>query len=112
MTGSKRYLGLLAALLLALAACGGAPGASSKEKAAEVAGVPDFIELDENYDPNAEIAFGWPLEATSWDPILGVSDYDLTFLFPVYDRLIMVDRAGEMQPMLAESWEVTDTASR
>lgn len=57
MTRTTRYLGLLLALILALAACGGTPskGGDGSEGAPEF---PGSVELDEDFDPNAEIAFG------------------------------------------------------
>lgn len=105
----SRMVGVLAAATLALTACGDRPDEDTggEDPASKYAA---SVELDEDFDPDAEIGFAWPLEATSWDPHQGVSDYDLTYLFPVYDRLIGVAPDDEKVPMLAESWEVTDSA--
>ena len=105
----SKVVGVLAAVTLALTACGSRPADkdNSEDPASKYS---SSVELDENYDPDAEIAFSWPLEATSWDPHQGVSDYDLTYLFAVYDRLIGVDPDDKKVPMLATDWEVTDTA--
>ncbi|WP_243837808.1 hypothetical protein [Cumulibacter soli] len=102
--------GLVAAAVLALSACGDAPRKKAETHDEAVSKYPASIDLDEDYDPDAELAFAWPLEATSWDPHQGVSDYDLTYLFPVYDRLIGVSPDDEKVPMLATDWEVSDTA--
>lgn len=109
MSRLPKMVGVLAALVLTLTACGSRPADTADgEQAASK--YPAHVELDKSFDPDAEIGFAWPLEATSWDPHQGVSDYDMTFLFVVYDRLIGVDANDEKVPMLAESWEVTDSA--
>ena len=110
MSRLSKVAGVLTAATLAITACGDRPSESktSEDTASKYA---SSVELDQkSYDPEAEIAFAWPLEATSWDPHQGLSDYDLTYLFPVYDRLIGVDAQDQKVPMLATEWEVTDTA--
>ncbi|WP_166741775.1 ABC transporter substrate-binding protein [Cumulibacter soli] len=67
--------------------------------------------MSDEYDDGAEFNFGFSVYATSWDPLMGLSDYDMTLLYPVYDRLLTFDAAGELQPMLATEWELAEDGS-
>lgn len=57
--------------------------------------------------------FNWAysVSPTSLDPHRGASEYDLIYLWPVYDRLTFLNADGEVQPMLAESWTLADDGS-
>ena len=94
----------MAATVLLISACGDAP--ESRGSSPEKGTLPTSVALEEGYDENAELNFGFAVYATSWDPLMGLSDYDMTTLYPVYDRLITFDAAGELQPMLATDWEL------
>ena len=44
----------------------------------------------------------------NYDPHVSGNPFVNTFLYPVYDRLIGESATGELEPMLAESWEFVD----
>lgn len=47
----------------------------------------------------------------NYDPHISGNPFVNTFLYPVYARLIGEGPTGELEPMLAESWEFVDDAS-
>jgi peptide/nickel transport system substrate-binding protein len=98
---------LLAAALLTTACGGGGNGnanANGKD-AAQGAGVSADV------DRSAVFNWAYSVSPTSLDPHRGASEYDLIYLWPVYDRLTYLNADGEVEPMLAESWELAEDGS-
>lgn len=96
----------LAAALLATACGGGDGGGGTGNTGGQDAGV-DAAAVDRT----AVFDWAYSVAPTSLDPHLGASEYDLIYLWPVYDRLTYLNAAGEVQPMLAESWELAEDGS-
>lgn len=84
---------LVAALIIACAACGPQP---------------PQVPPDATPDPDATARFALATGVTRFDPHRATSSYDNTWLFPVYDRLIHMDPAGDAVPGLAKSWHYGD----
>jgi len=59
-------------------------------------------------DYAATIRFALASGVTRFDPHRATSSYDNTWLFPVYDRLIHMDPAGDAVPGLATAWHYGD----
>lgn len=61
-------------------------------------------------DPEAasELKIGNFLDLTSWDPALADIGFDGPYLSAVYDPLLALDKDGEVIPVLAEEWTVSD----
>jgi peptide/nickel transport system substrate-binding protein len=108
---------LLAALFLAACAPAATPAPLEPEATEEPAAEP---EATEEPAPEAEateeaameekpsalrITFSWP---TFIDPAVGSDFSSSTSLANIYDTLIFPNAAGEVDPWLAESWEVSD----
>lgn len=95
-------------LALLVSACGSAPAA---KESSSTDSIPTAIELEEGFNPDGH--FNWATIAfpASWDPIKSYSGGDLPIYRPVYDRLLDLDQAGQLQPMLATDWEVADDNS-
>ena len=55
-----------------------------------------------------ELIIGKSLEAVGYDPAIVTAASSLELMAVVYDRLVSFDEAGEAQPQLAASWEMTD----
>ena len=94
---------LLSAGML-LAGCGDAP----KPQSADTAKYGDTIKLADEYDPEAHFDFAYTTFAPTWDPIKSVGGTDSIFYDPVYDRLLREDKDGDIHPMLAEEFIVSD----
>lgn len=97
---------LLAAALLMTACGGGGRNANGNgNDKAQGAGV--------SADADRSAVFNWAysVSPTSLDPHRGASEYDLIYLWPVYDRLTYLTADAEVQPMLAESWELAEDGS-
>lgn len=95
-------------LALLVSACGGAPAA--KESVATDS-IPTTIELEDGFNPNGHFRWATIALPNSWDPTKSLSGGDLPIYRPVYDRLLDLDRTGQLQPMLATEWEVADDNS-
>lgn len=94
---SMKVATLAAVSALALAACGGGgggPGASASQSG--------------EIDPNAVLTVTTAAPVRTLDPHLQTSYGSRGFLTPIYDRLTMVDPAGNIVPGLAASWEFVD----
>ena len=85
---------LLIAASLTLAACGGGgdAGSASSGNTGEV-----------NHDATLRLAYEFLPE--HFDPQKAPGAAHLTPLYPVFDRLLLLDAAGNFQPMLATDWE-------
>lgn len=76
-----------AAMILALCACsGGDPSAKGEA------------------DPNGKIRIASHLGLSSWDPARSTGGPELQLFSLVYDRLMRLNRSGELQPGAAETW--------
>ena len=98
-----RIISCVAAAMLAIG-CGG----PSPQPKADAESLVDSIPLVEEFDPDAEFRWANSDGATSWDPTMSLTSFDQAFLSPVYDRLVYAAPDGTLEPMLAESWNVSD----
>lgn len=62
-------------------------------------------------DPTATFTWAFSVGPSTLDPHDGTSQRDLNTLWPVYDRLTLVNERGEIEPMLAQSWELAADGS-
>jgi len=87
-----RGVAVAAALALALTGCvgGGSGGGGSK---------------------NESLSIGALVDVVSFDPSQSDVGHYMQYLQPAYDTLIWLDDQGELQPMLATSWEYTDAGN-
>ena len=88
---SKSVLGgiaVAAALALTLTGCVGSNGSSSSK--------------------NETLSIGALVDVASFDPSQSDVGHYMQYLQPAYDTLIRLDDQGQLQPMLATSWEYTD----
>ncbi len=100
----KRAPKILAGLLcagLALSGCGDAP---ARKSTADTEKYGSTIKLVKDYDPNGHFEFAYTSYPASWDPTKSVNGADGVFYAPVYDRLLLEDADGKVQPMLAEKF--------
>jgi len=88
---------LFAAIAVLATACGGGTGGGTPTSSAS--------------DPNAKFVWSFSVGPATLDPQLGTSEYDLRLMWPVYDRLTYINESGEVEPMLAESWQLADDGS-
>ncbi len=90
---------VLAALVAAGCGSSSKPSASSgssgSTRAADVA-----------LDKNAVLRYAYSTPPVTWDPALSIGGFDLTGLFPVYDRLVHRSPDGTLVPGLATKWTV------
>ena len=90
-------VGLVLAVGLATAACGGDDDNSGP------------VDSSAPQKAGGEITVAHPLAPSSLDPIAGSSGGDQMSLYPIFDRLVNFDPATlEPQPGLATSWEYPD----
>jgi len=75
-----------------LAACGSDTGSSGAAASAEG-------------DPNGTLTMAYHLATNSMDPLRMTTGQFVTFMYPVYDTLTMLDENGDAAPMLATKWE-------
>ena len=94
----KVVVAALTAVVVTLSAC------SSAEPNVAPSGPGDMA----NRDPDAVYRFSWSQSPTTFDPDRITSGVLETFAYPVYDTLVHLNPAGELVPMLAQSWEVLD----
>jgi peptide/nickel transport system substrate-binding protein len=92
MMGSIRIgsLAFLAAVLLMVAACGGGGGGTQSNT------------------PPGTLEVALEAEPPELDPNLSSAYVDRQVMASIYDRLVDIDENGEIVPMLAESYEVSD----
>lgn len=99
-------------LLLAVTACGsieedpeaasgGGDGATSESESTATSEPGD-------YDPEATFTWIYSVDNTNFDPDKITTNNSLQYLYPIYDSLVHIDEKAEPQPMLAESWEVSE----
>lgn len=66
------------------------------------------VEPGEFDNSKGTFTFAFTTETRSYDPNQIGAASDLLYLFPIYDRLIIEDSKGGLQPGLAEKWDVAD----
>ncbi|MRJ77333.1 ABC transporter substrate-binding protein [Aeromicrobium sp. SMF47] len=96
-------VGALAALTLALSACGGGSDADKSEGGSGSAG---------EIDRSATLRATWVIPAMALDPHTAPSPTaQYAYVAPVYDRLTQMiegEKGPEIAPMIAESWEFAE----
>ncbi|MGH3757887.1 ABC transporter substrate-binding protein [Actinophytocola sp.] len=98
---------LAAAASIALAGCGGGSGSGTGEQTGGAAQITD--ECGEGgCDSNAVASWAYSTLPSTLVPYRSSDALDIPFLFAAYDRLTYTDTKGEIQPMLAKSWETPD----
>lgn len=98
---SRRVRVVATAMACAMITACGAEGAGSTESSAAAGEV----------DSSATVRFSYGAGASTLDPHLSSSSYEVAVLDLVYDRLVSVNAAGELVPGLAESWSYTADGS-
>jgi ABC-type transport system substrate-binding protein len=107
----KRIWAILLVLAAVAAACGDdddSGGATPADDAGDDAGEPAA-----DFDPNGVLRYGVPLSGSGVSgrlaPFASTSVCDVMLMAPIYDTLIHANPVtGELEPGLAESWEVVD----
>ena len=103
----SRLGGILAVVVLILAACGGAEDGGDGESA-DPAGAESEDAGDEGHY-GGDLRMAVSADASSLDPQSGPSGTDHIILYPMYDTLIDFDpETTEPRPGLAQAWEFTD----
>lgn len=64
-----------------------------------------------SYDSDGTFTFAYTTDTRSFDPDQIGAASDLIFLFPLYDTLLYETPQGDLQGLLAESWEVAPDGS-
>lgn len=96
----------VAGLALVASACGGgSSGGSTADREAKTEACPD---VTDTIDKSENFTWMYSVDNSSFDPDGITTNNSLMYLFPIYDSLVYVDPEGAPQPMLAESWEVSD----
>lgn len=99
----------VAGLALVASGCGGGSGGgSTADRETQTEACPDVTEA---VDESGEFTWMYSVDNTSFDPDGITTNNSLMYLFPIYDSLVYVDPQGAPQPMLAESWEVSDNGA-
>lgn len=101
-----RSIGLLGCLALVLAACGTDDNGQQDAGAATEPGEDEPGEDGRVTDETIVVAVGSDTENLDAHQLRGGTDNYL--MSNIYDTLAMQDHTGELQPALAESWEVSD----
>lgn len=93
-----KAMALAASTALVLAACGGGNAGSESGGGGQ-----------SDVDESAVLRFQFATTGGSnYDPATSTNQFVNTFLYPVYDRLVNQTPDGELEPMLAESYEFID----
>lgn len=106
-TRRSRAGAAVASLMMLGTACSAGAGTSSESVDRE-AQTDECPELTEAVDESLEFSWMYSVDNTSFDPDGITTNNSLMYLFPVYDSLVHVNEKGEPEPMLAESWEVSE----
>lgn len=122
----RRATGLLAAIGLVLAACGGddsdSTAATADVPVTTAVGDDDDADGDDGSDdatttteasdgsasPDGVLRYGYRVEITRFDPHRATSAFDNQYLNHVYDRLVHLNQQNETVPGLADSWSFSD----
>lgn len=87
-------------LALLVSGCGGTP--ERDDSASE--SLETTIELADEIDEDAHFSWAYTQYTTSWDPTKSVGGGDMSFYYPVYDRLLQLAPDATVEPMLAEEF--------
>ena len=101
-TGRARGRGAAALLaaVLTLAACGGSDDSGDGDSASSSAAA----------DRDASLRLAFDVMPASMDPHVVAHDGETTFLRLVYDTVLMLDKDQQLQPGIAEKWEMSEDA--
>ena len=104
----------MAVVLAALVAAGCGGVDEGPEEAVGPAGGedPTSDEPAEDWDPNATFTWMYSVGNTSFDPDKITTNNSYMYIFPVYDRLVFMNEEAEPEPMLAESWELSEDGTQ
>lgn len=97
----KKFMALLLTLVMAVTLLAGCGGGSGSEDSTGASG-----EGSGSAQDTLTIAQG--SDATSLDPVAVNNVYSSNVMKQIYDNLVDLDKDGNVVPMLAESWEVSD----
>ncbi len=97
-----RLAALIAALVLALAACSPGPSPSASAPDAAGTGQPPAG------GPATTLTVGLAAEAESLDPALVYQSAGQTVIYAIFDTILTIAPDGKLGPGHAESWEVVD----
>jgi peptide/nickel transport system substrate-binding protein len=100
-----RILAVVASAAVLLAACGG--GNAGQEGAGGAAGGSGGASAAADPDAVLRFQFGTP-GGSNYDPATSTNQFVNTFLYPAFDRLIYQTPEGDLEPMLAESYEFSE----
>lgn len=105
----KRIWGVLLVLATVAAGCGGDDDTGGAGPSDTGAGAEDGAD----FDPEGVLRYGVPLGGSGLSgrlaPFASTSVCDVMVMAPIYDTLIHSNReTGELEPGLAESWEIID----
>lgn len=102
------YLPLLAALLL-LASCGSSEETLTATREAETETLADTAEAGPETDPDfSMITIGEASPVHTLDPLHAVNNATRRAVQLVYEGLMRYDSDGQLQPVLARDWELSD----
>ena len=87
-------------IALLISGCGDAP----ERESADTESLPSRIDLAENIDKDAHFSWAYTQYTTSWDPTKSVGGGDMSFYYPVYDRLLQLEPDASVSPMLAKEF--------
>jgi peptide/nickel transport system substrate-binding protein len=103
--GGRAKVALLLALAAAATGCGGDDAATGGPGAAAAEAAPDA-----DAAPDRDATLRWAAIGNgggNYDPHLANNPGSTQYLSPAYDRLVYLDPDGQLQPMLALSWETS-----
>lgn len=115
--------GVLAALIVTVAACGGGSDDATSDAGADTDGSTPAdgesptgtdgsgdgsAQPEGELDLDASFVYAYPIGVSRLDPHRASISQDGTTLFPAYDRLVHLAPNGDFIPGLAESWEFSE----
>lgn len=107
-TRRLRATAALGALALLGSACSGSGGSTSGASVDREAQTEECPGLTDAVDESEDFSWMYSVDNSSFDPAGITTNNSLMYLFPIYDSLVHVNELGEPEPMLAESWEVSE----
>ena len=87
-------------IALLLSGCGDAP----ERDASASNSLETTIKLADDINKDAHFSWAYTQYTTSWDPTKSVGGGDMSFYYPVYDRLLQLAPDATVEPMLAEDF--------
>jgi len=99
----RRWLAIVLAAGLVLAGCGSDDGSGSDSSASDTAS-----DGQGQGTPTERFRWGYATGSSGLDPLRVTSTFEIAFLNPMYDTLIRRTPAGDLEPMIADSWSLSD----